>query len=52
MAHNLSYNDSILFKIVSVESFSNVDYTHLIHLRIIVIKKILEFDQTKVLSYI
>ena len=26
MAHTLSYNHSILFKIVSVESFSNVDF--------------------------
>ena len=60
MAHNLSHNNSILFKIVSFESFSNVYYTHLINLGFIVIKKIWsptmhgrsDFVRTKVLSYI
>ena len=47
MAHNLSYNHSILFKIVSVETFSNVDYTHLIHLGFTVIKKILESNNSR-----
>ena len=51
MAQNLSCNHSILFKIASVETFSNVDYTHLIHLGFIVIKKILESDNAKELRF-
>ena len=47
MAHNFSYNHWISVKIISFESFSNVEYISMIYFGFIVIKKFLESNNAR-----
>ena len=47
VTNNLSYNHSILFKMVSVESLNTVDYTRMIYFGFIVIQTFLESNNAR-----
>ena len=47
ISNNLSYNYSILFKIVSFERLNTVDYNHMIYFEFIVIQPFLDSNNTR-----